>query len=428
MAANKQFAHARMRRRMVLQPHPHSIQKEVGLGTRLKGEGHLKMAESETLEAFLPDLVTAVCDDVQCITDQCLSCGIISNSRYRRILETKGSEDQARALIQCVQTSTKTDNRCFEIFLDCLDKELPHLVKEKLLPDMRRDLAERASIRKTVIPAAGFPKFQEDDHLQCLQQQSSLFGNSMKKYAHASAEKDLYEQSLQSKTEENGQLQSTQEMLRHQSSTASSGFNSQKLDSAVEKLSACNCEMEMTAFKEKIKKLDVKVNGLKHELRDLKHKVALHDQEKENVLVIQNKTNSVSGRTCSWSTKLKMYLRCLFSRSQQSNYALSKENSSFYNNDIMLEPRARSVTDILFEMLGSSVPEKSISLSEMCCITIGSMLCSCNTVISDSIPAFLCCVCIMLLFIIILWWWLEWTPGIVFKFKGGAQTSLNSKI
>ena len=101
--------------------------------------------ESETLEAFLPDLVTAVCDDVQCITDQCLASGIISDSRRRRILEAKGSEDQARALIQCIQNSTKTDSRCFDIFLDCLDRELPRLVKEKLLPDMRRDLAERAS-------------------------------------------------------------------------------------------------------------------------------------------------------------------------------------------------------------------------------------------------------------------------------------------
>ena len=207
--------------------------------------------ESETLEAFLPDLMTAICDDVQRITDQCLGSGIISDSRRRRILEAKGSEDQARALIQCVQNSTKTDSRCFEIFLDCLDKELPRLIKEKLLPDMRRDLAERASIRKAVVPAAaGFLKFQEDDRLQCLQQQRSLFGryeNSMKKYAHSSAEKVLCEQSLQSKTEESGQLRSTLESLRNHSAA-----NSQEINSTVERLSAC--EMEMTALKERIKK------------------------------------------------------------------------------------------------------------------------------------------------------------------------------
>ena len=208
--------------------------------------------ESETLEAFLPDLMTAICDDVQRITDQCLANGIISDSRRRRILEAKGTEDQTRALIQCVQNGTKTDSRCFEIFLDCLDKELPRLVKGKLLPDMRRDLAERASIRKAVVPSAGFPKHQEDDRILCLQQQSSLFGryeNSMKKYAHASAEKGLCEQSLQSKTEESGQLRSTLEILRNHSAA-----NSQVIDNTVERLSAC--EMEMTVLKERIEKLE----------------------------------------------------------------------------------------------------------------------------------------------------------------------------
>ena len=208
--------------------------------------------ESETLEAFLPDLMTAICDDVQRITDQCLASGIITDSRRRRILEAKGSEDQARALIQCVQNSTKTDDRCFEVFLGCLDKELPRLVKEKLLPDMRRDLAERASIRKAVVPAAGFRKHQEDDPQLCLQQQSSLFGryeNSMKKYAHASAEKVLCEQSLQSKTKESGQLRSTLESLRNHSAA-----NSQLIDSTVERLSVC--EMEMAVLKERIEKLE----------------------------------------------------------------------------------------------------------------------------------------------------------------------------
>ena len=95
--------------------------------------------ESETLEAFLPRLVAAICGDVQRIADQCLSTGLISGSGHRKILELRGgSEDQARALILSILNSTKTDNRCFEIFLDCLDGELPRLVKEKLLPNIRR--------------------------------------------------------------------------------------------------------------------------------------------------------------------------------------------------------------------------------------------------------------------------------------------------
>ena len=49
-------------------------------------------------------------------------------------------------------------------------------------------------------------------------------------------------------------LRATLENLRNQSSVASSGFNSQEIDSTVERLSAC--EMEMTALKERIEKLE----------------------------------------------------------------------------------------------------------------------------------------------------------------------------
>ena len=208
--------------------------------------------ESETLEAFLPDLVTAICDDVQCITDQCLASGLISDSRRRRILELKGSKDQARSLIQCVQNSTKTDSRCFEIFLDSLDKELPRLVKEKLLPGMRKDLADRAIMRKAVIPVSRsqLNSAVEDDRLQCIQQQSSLFGryeSSVKKYAHASAEKTLFEETLQNKTKESGRLR---EDLKSQSSEV----DTKEIGRTMERLSAC--EMEMSELKERIKNLE----------------------------------------------------------------------------------------------------------------------------------------------------------------------------
>ena len=113
-------------------------------------------AESETLEAFLPDVITAICDDIQRIIDHCLANGLISDSKHRRIFEMKGSEEQARELIQCVQNSTKTDNHCFMIFLDILDKELPRLVKERILSDMRKDLADRLLAvvvpHKTAVP------------------------------------------------------------------------------------------------------------------------------------------------------------------------------------------------------------------------------------------------------------------------------------
>ena len=213
--------------------------------------------EADTLKEFIPDLVTAICDCVQSVSDQCLAKGLISQTTHERVLESRGtSKEQARILVLSVQNSTKTDEGCFEILLDILNEILPYRVKEKLLSEMRKDLADHsgASMRKALIPASLGTRFVvEDDRLQHVQQQGFLFGkyeSSMKKYAHASAEKAVYEESLQNKTKESGRLRSNLDTLRSQSSDV----NSQEIDSTVERLSAC--EMEMTALKERIEKLE----------------------------------------------------------------------------------------------------------------------------------------------------------------------------
>ena len=207
--------------------------------------------------------MTAICDDIQRITDQCLSTGLISDSRRRRILELRGSEDQARELIQCVHNVTKTDNRCFEIFMDSLDKELPRLVKEKLLLDIRKDLEDRAR-RRDVVVCKSLPSAQsqpqtirlmlQGDRQECIQQQRSLFGryeNSVKKYAHASAEKTLCEGSLQSKTKESEKLRAELKSLKSQSSETD---DAKEIESTKERLSAC--EMETAELWERIEKLE----------------------------------------------------------------------------------------------------------------------------------------------------------------------------
>ena len=56
--------------------------------------------EAKIAENFLPDLVTAISDCVQPVSDQCLAKGLISDSVYKRVLESGGtSEDKARTLI-----------------------------------------------------------------------------------------------------------------------------------------------------------------------------------------------------------------------------------------------------------------------------------------------------------------------------------------
>jgi hypothetical protein len=141
--------------------------------------------------------------------------------------------------------------------LDILNEILPYRVKEKLLPEMRKDLADHsgASMHRALIPA--FQDTQsfmvENDCLQRIQPQGFLFGkydSSMKKYAHASAEKAVYEESLENKMKESGRLRSNLEVLKNQSSVV----NSHEIDSTVERLSAC--EIEMAELKERLKKVE----------------------------------------------------------------------------------------------------------------------------------------------------------------------------
>ena len=95
------------------------------------------------IKSFLPDLVTAINYCVLPVSDQCLAKGLIPDSVYKRVLESGGtSEDKARTLVLAVKTSTETDSKCFEIFLQILDEQLPYGIKDKLLSKIRNKIAE----------------------------------------------------------------------------------------------------------------------------------------------------------------------------------------------------------------------------------------------------------------------------------------------
>ena len=59
--------------------------------------------EAKLIESFLPELVTAISDCVQPVSDQCLAKGLIPDSVYMRVLESGGtSEDKVRILVLAV--------------------------------------------------------------------------------------------------------------------------------------------------------------------------------------------------------------------------------------------------------------------------------------------------------------------------------------
>ena len=60
--------------------------------------------EADTLKEFIPDLVTAICDCVQSVSDQCLAKGLISQTTHERVLESRGtSKEQARLGSECTK-------------------------------------------------------------------------------------------------------------------------------------------------------------------------------------------------------------------------------------------------------------------------------------------------------------------------------------
>jgi hypothetical protein len=108
--------------------------------------------EAEVIKSFLPDLVSAISDIVQPVSDQCLAKGLIPEPVYKRVLESGGtSEDKARTLVLAVKTSTETDSKCLKIFLNILDGQLPYGIKDKPLSKIRNEIAERTITEAEVL-------------------------------------------------------------------------------------------------------------------------------------------------------------------------------------------------------------------------------------------------------------------------------------
>ena len=111
--------------------------------------------EAEIIKTFLPDLVTAISDNVLSVSDQCLAKGLITESTYKKVLESGGtSEDRARTLTLAVKNSSETDSRCLEILLSILEQELPHASREKLLSETKKKVTEKANTCRVVVSSS----------------------------------------------------------------------------------------------------------------------------------------------------------------------------------------------------------------------------------------------------------------------------------
>ena len=220
--------------------------------------------EAQVIKSFLPDLVTAISDIVQPVSDQCLAKGLIPESVYKRVLESGGTnKDKARTLILAVKKSTETDSGCLEILLNILERELPFTIREKLTSEIRKEQVEKANTCRAVVPSsqAVQPLPSEELPREYASLQSSLLGkleDSIRQHERACAERGSLEEELKKKSREHEIIKQEFEALKNQAQEASS------IQSSLQGKIA-DCEQEIETLQAKVKKLEhtIEEQGMK---------------------------------------------------------------------------------------------------------------------------------------------------------------------
>ena len=209
------------------------------------------------IKSFLPDLVTAISDIVQPVSDQCLAKGLIPESVYKRVLESGGtSEDKARTLILAVKTSTETDSRCLEILLTILEEKLSYRIRDNLLSQIRKKITEKANTCREVVPHSAQLVPSEEIPRESTAIHTQLLGrleDSIRQHERACTEKNLLEQRLKAKSEKYEKLKYDLEALKNQTKEISASIRDD-MDRAQSRILAC--ESGMMTLKTRIKELE----------------------------------------------------------------------------------------------------------------------------------------------------------------------------
>ena len=209
------------------------------------------------LTKFLPRLITAISDCVQPVSDQCLAKGLIPESVYKRVLESRGtSEDKARTLVLAVKTSTETDSRCLEILLTILEEKLPYRIRDNLLSQIRKEISEKANTCREVVPHSAQLVPSEERPRESTAIHTQLLGrleDSIRQHERACTEKSLLEQRLKAKSEKYEKLKNDLEALKSQTKEILSSIRN-NMDQTQSKILAC--KSRIMDLKTKIKELE----------------------------------------------------------------------------------------------------------------------------------------------------------------------------
>ena len=215
----------------------------------------MEASHASIIKSFLPDLVTAISDCVQPVSDQCLAKGLIPDSVYKRVLESGGtSDDKTRNLVLAMVKSTETDSRCFGIFLDVLEQVLPRGIKDALLSAMKKEVTMVTEQAKGSTSCMAVVTWGQNSQLtpltqltsgEVVKQQTSHFGkleDAVRQHERACSEKKVLEESIKTKEEENRRLKKELDSLK-QNQTTDSGLIGSIIISTEGRISAFESEM-----------------------------------------------------------------------------------------------------------------------------------------------------------------------------------------
>ena len=228
---------------LVLSDESHAIHMEPSMSVYQHSSSHSEdnTVTAEIMNTFLPDLVTAISDYVHSVSGQCLAQGLITESTYKKVLESGGtSADRARTLTLAVKRSTETDSVCLEIFLNILEQELLH-ANRKLLSEIRKEVTEKANTCRAVVTSAQAILHLPPGELakQSAQQQSSLlerYEYLKRQLERVCAEKNVLEARLKVKSEKYERLKEELETLREQYQEAANTQSSIKIENLPKRL------------------------------------------------------------------------------------------------------------------------------------------------------------------------------------------------
>ena len=283
--------------------------------------------EAKVIEGFLPDLVIAISDCVQPVSDQCLAKGLIPDSVYKRVLESGGtSEDKARTLILAIKTSTETDGGCLEILLSILDKQLTYVIKEKLLSEIRKELTEKANTVQTLHLLPSEELLRESAMLQ-----SSLLGkfeDVIRQHERACTEKNILEERLKAKVKEYESSKQEFETLSSQS-TAARSIHVPSTQSLI-----TDCEHEIDTLREKIRKLEHTIEEQGMKVKRGRHIVILENEKLLEIIVKNTKSAIREEARRTEEHKFTVNTQEMNSRIKESEHRI-KEYESLQSHDMV---------------------------------------------------------------------------------------------